>query len=64
MNSQQEREVQSVIKGIQEKMISEMMSQISLLTDIQRVELLAKFSNSFCRGCGRNDPRCQCENEE
>ncbi len=33
---------------------------LSALTDEQRMQLFS----AFCRGCGKKDPRCPCQNDE
>lgn len=55
------------ICDLQQKIMSDMIEEFSILTDFQRVELIAKLSNSFCLDCGRKQSSnwlCQCENNE
>ena len=35
-----------------------------LLTDDERVDLWEGLQEGYCRECGRDDPRCQCTNDE
>jgi len=34
------------------------------LTDEQRLDFWQAIQGEYCKSCGRNDPRCQCWNDE
>lgn len=47
----------AAIKAEREASVSE---ALAAMTDEQRMELIA----NYCKHCGRNDPGCQCWNDE
>ena len=58
--SGQSERLKWINKYIDEKSDTKTLAELRKLTDDQRLEVF----NKFCKGCGKEDPSCQCWNDE